>query len=148
MGPEVYDSQAFIASFQGIILNTGAPEGDFIEIKRGGPAFKMEKGAAPGAVARVKSNDRTAEITVKLMKTSPVNDLLSTIFLTDQEAPVGAPGIGVFVMKDLNGTESHLCPRAWIAAAPDRSIGQDAGVNEWVFHTNEIISVFGGNFPG
>jgi hypothetical protein len=139
----VFDGKSVIFSW-GPIIAVGLIEADnAIEIEPEADLYDDEAGT-DGEVARYKSNDRRATITLRLMKTSPTNDLLQIQANLDRNTPNGL-AIYPIIVKDMNGTEFHMAPKAWIKRYPKAANGMKAGPREWVFRTNEWIPNFGGN---
>lgn len=138
----VYDADEVSLSLNGIPLS-GYADGAFCRIAMESDAFSDIAGT-DGEVARSKSNDKRATITIMLLQTSKSNDVLSALAILDQNAPGGA-GVGVFLLRDRQGTTLHLAPSAWISKLPDSEFGREAGTREWTLRCAEMQSFVGSN---
>jgi len=138
----VYDPDQVSASIAGIPLS-GFADGEFITIESESPTFDDVCGT-DGEVTRSKSNDGRATITVKLMQSSPVNDLLSVLHNLDKNTP-GGVGVGPFMLRDKQGTTLELAEKAWIQKPPDKSWDRTAKERSWVIRCANLISHTGGN---
>lgn len=127
----VYDPNEVIFQFGGADISAFGP-GTFIQITQDADAFNVVVGAA-GDVVRSKTNNKLATITVSIMQTSPDNDLLSTIYNTDQKARNGA-GVAPLVVRDsATGRAVFAAASAWIHKAPDVTFDQQDTPRQWVF---------------
>jgi hypothetical protein len=127
----------------GIPLNQGWADGTFCRIAYNSDAFSLKVGT-DGESVRTKSNDRSARISVILMQSSSVNDLLSALHNLDINSPGGA-GVGPFLCKDNSGRSMYLAEKAWIVKPPDAEYGREAGTREWIIETGNLQSFVGGN---
>lgn len=144
MSLKIYTSNQIVATFAGIPIQSGrSGEGDFIKLERMNPAFSTKVGA-DGEVARTRSNDKRAKITVTLMQTSDTNALFSAIFNLDENAPGGA-GVGAFEVQDLGGTSLHFAPEAWIVKPADATYAAEVGTRVWEMEAAQLNGVIGGN---
>ncbi len=142
MATKVYDPDRVAASFAGIPIR-GYADGEMIKVETPEDAFTTKTGS-DGETTRSKSNKNVKRVTVSLMQTSDVNDLLSFIHQTDLEASNGA-GVGAFFLKDLSGRALLTAPEAWIVKAPDMTFDREATARVWVFDCVESKQVTGGN---
>ena len=138
----VYDPDQILASVVGIPLG-GFADGEFIRVERDNPAFDDVAGT-DGEVTRSKTNDGRATVTVRLMQSSPVNDLLSALHIADKAAP-GGVGVGPFLMSDLQGTTLVAGDKAWISKSPDISQDRTATEREWLIRIAQLTDFQGGN---
>lgn len=137
-----YDFSQVTAAFGPIIMD-GYQDGEGITIEHTSDAFTLKVGV-DGKATRNKVLDRSARITIKLMQSSAVNDLLSAVYLADRIAPNGA-GVGPFIIRDQNGRSVFSAAEAWIARAPDVTFDQEVQVREWVFDCAFLDEFHGGN---
>jgi hypothetical protein len=121
----------------------GWADGDVLTLTREADVFGDQAGVG-GSVARYKTNDNRATITVSLMATSPVNAALSAIFTADLYAPGGA-GIGAFTIVDLNGTSLYTAGSCWISRPPDPTWSNEPRERVWTFRCATIRDYSGGN---
>lgn|SRR5574342_436700 len=138
----VYDADEVTVSFSGIPLS-GYADGAFCRIVMESDAFTDVSGT-DGEVARSKTNDRRATISIMLLQTSKSNDVLSGLALLDEKA-AGGKGVGVFMLRDRQGTTLHLGPETWISKRPDSEFGREAGTREWTFRCANLQSFVGSN---
>jgi hypothetical protein len=138
----VYDPDQVSVSVAGIPLS-GFADGEFVTVEFESPAFEDVAGT-DGEVTRSKSNDGRATITVKLMQSSPVNDLLSTLHNLDKSTP-GGVGVGPFMLRDAQGTTLLVAEKAWIQKAPDGSWDRTAKERAWVIRCASLTAHHGGN---
>lgn len=121
----------------------GWADGDVLTVTRESDAFGTVVGVG-GSVARYKTNDNRAIVTISLLSTSPVNAALSSIFLADLNAPGGA-GVGAFMIVDLNGTSIYTAGNAWIQRPPDPSWSNEPRERVWTIACATIRDFSGGN---
>jgi hypothetical protein len=129
-------------SFATQIIN-GWADGDVLTLTRESDAFGSVVGVT-GSVARYKTNDNRATVTISLMSTSPVNAALSAIFTADLYAPGGA-GIGAFLIVDLNGTSIYTAGNCWIKRPPDPTWSNEPRERVWTLEAATIRDFTGGN---
>lgn len=142
-GPvRVYDPDQVIVAIDGIVMQ-GFADGEMITIAQVSDAF-LDVCGTDGEVARSKSNDRRATVTVKLLQTSNMNDYLTSLHLVDLNAPGGA-GIFNFMMQDLLGTTMCQAEQAWIVKYPDNSMDRTAKSREWQLRLGNATRIEGGN---
>jgi hypothetical protein len=137
-----YDPDQVVIDFGGVRL-LGYADGEYITVEQMADAFSSVVGS-DGEVARSKSNDRRAKVTVKLIQTSLSNAYLSGLLLADLDAPNGA-GVAPFLMQDLQGTTLVSGSQCWITKYPDNSMDRTAKAREWVFEIANATRVEGGN---
>lgn len=140
---KVYAADEVEVIFGPIPLNKGTADGEFLRIEQNEDAFTTQVGT-DGETTRSKTNNRSCRMTVTLMQTSDTNDLLSATHELDKNAP-GGPGILPFIVKDMSGRTLHMAETAWIVRAPTASFGREAGPREWIFETNFLARLDGGN---
>jgi hypothetical protein len=121
---------------------TGFADGEFITIEFP-ESFTLQKGS-DGDNTRSRTNDTTARVTIKLMQSSPSNDILSALYNADRLARNGA-GVGAFMVKDNQGRSLYVAPACWIVKHPDVSFDREAQPREWVIDVSDIQPFTGGN---
>jgi hypothetical protein len=129
-------------SFATVIIN-GWADGDVLTLTRESDAFGSVVGVT-GSVARYRTNDNRATITISLMSTSPVNAALSAIFTADLYAPGGA-GIGALLIVDLAGTSIYTAGNCWIKRPPDPTWSNEPRERVWTLECATIRDFTGGN---
>lgn len=137
-----YDPDQVVVYFAGGLIQ-GFADGEFIAVEMMSDGFGDVVGT-DGEVARSKSNDRRATVTIKLLQTSDSNLFLSGIHTTDLNAPAGA-GVGSLLIQDLQGTTLLNAVSAWIVKFPDQSFDRTAKSREWQIRCAALTPVVGGN---
>src|SRR5574343_1685959 len=120
----------------GSVRMQGWAEGDAVTIEFDGPAFNYVSGA-DGEGVRSKNFNRSAVMTIRLMQSSAVNDLMSAIHLADMLAPNGS-GVLPAQVKDLQGTTYLAGRQAWIEAPPNVTIGPTGQPREWKIRIHRL----------
>lgn len=142
MSTKFFDPDQVAISFAGGQLQ-GFADGEFITVEQLSDGFNDVVGT-DGEVARSKSNDQRATITVKLLQTSSSNLFLSGVHNLDLNAPNGA-GVGAFLMQDLQGNTIVAGQQAWIVKFPDASMDRTPKSREWQIRVAVVSRVEGGN---
>lgn len=127
----------------GSIRALGWAEGDSMTIAFDGPAYNYVAGG-DGEAVRSKNFNRSAVITLRLMQSSQVNDLLSALHAADYLAPNGA-GVVPFQWKDLQGTTQLGGKQCWIEAPPNPTLGPTGQAREWTLRIHKLEGIYGGN---
>lgn len=140
MEVKTYDFKQ-VAAVLGARTLTGFAEGDSISLEYESNLFNTTIGA-DGEATRSKTNNRSAKVTIKLLKTSLANDILNEYYQADL---LSNGGIFPFLLKDNNGSELHAAEKMWIEKEPSAPFGQDAPTREWTLRTHFMVSTFGGN---
>lgn len=120
---------------------TGFQDGSFIIVRMNEQAFQMKIGT-DGEGTRVKTNNRSGQIQINLMQSSPSNDDLSSIALADQLANLG---VRPFFMKDNTGTTVAAAATAWIQKLPDTEFSNEATGRQWILETDSLELLVGSN---
>jgi hypothetical protein len=140
---KTYDPNLYDVIFAGVRLNEGTADGQFVQVEFNAPAFTKKVGA-DGTVTRARSADRSGSLTVTLMQTSAINDVLSGIHLADRSAPNGQ-GVGSLLIQDRAGTTVLRASKAWIADDPSVTLEMEATTREWVIDFADGYMFHGGN---
>lgn len=121
---------------------TGFAEGDdAIIIKRRNDVVNLTVGA-DGFGTLAKSADKSYEITLKLLDTSPGNAVLQNLLTTsDYIATVIFP----LQIQNLSGLDRCSSNAAVISKQPDLQFGAGTNTREWVILTNSADVYVGGN---
>lgn len=139
MAQRNYSIDQVHVSFNGALISKGLMS---VEIANEGDAFTDIVGSG-GEVARVRTVDFRATVTVTLMGTSPDNLILSAFHEVDRRAPNGT-GVGILYIEQ--GNDKYIAEKAWISRAPDRSFAADAiGDAAWVFRCADLKRLDSGN---
>ena len=140
-----YDSAQVVLIVNGIAIQSGRDEGDFVKVTMKSDAFTSKVGS-DGEVARSKSNDERADVEVTTMQTSLSNDALSAMYLADVNVP-GGFSVGPFLLKDINGTTLVAAAKCWIRKVADVSFGKETGTRVWNFELAHAKVNVGGSLP-
>lgn len=127
------------------ILLAGRPiEGydlDFISVETDYDRYSLVQGI-DGDAARVRNKLRSGTITLRLLQSTPTNNLLSYITWIDEFI-----GLGVlpFVAKErgLGGT-TIISPSTFISKIPDPDFGTTPKTREWVLKSDNIFIFLAG----
>lgn len=119
---------------------TGFADGSAVTIDRDEDAFSLSVGT-DGESARSKSNNFAGKITIKLMQTSPSNDVLTAFAKADE---LSNAGIVPAMVKDNLGRSMHMAENAWVERFPSSDFARESGVREWVLRTNHLENFVGG----
>lgn len=108
----------------------GAAE-EGITITAGGEINTMQIGA-DGSGQHSLHLDKSGKITVRLLKTSPTNAKLETMYNAQTSTPA-AHGQNVISLVDTLRGDSITCSGVAFAKFPDLGYGKEAGFNDWEF---------------
>lgn len=137
-----YNPKQVTVSFGAIIVQ-GFNDGPFIKTVRNSDAYTVKVGAH-GDVTRVRSLDRTGQVTITLLAESPTNDLLSFQANLDEASDAGG-AVAPLMIKDLNGLTLMIAENAWIMKYPEVEHATDASPREWVLECADLKMVVGGS---
>jgi structural protein KPP10_ORF10 len=136
----LYDADQVTVSINGIPIS-GYADGEFLSIEPEADNFSDVVGS-DGEVARSKTNDRRATVTLTLLQTSASNALLSALANLDKAAP-GGLGVGALLVRDRQGTAIFSAAECWISKEPTRGFGREAGPREWTLRCANLIAFDG-----
>lgn len=140
MAVRTYDPKSYKVTYGTYVLS-GFASDTKVMVEFNEAAWSTQIGV-DGEDSRTKSNNRSGKITVRLMQTSPSNDILSG--LAEQDRMLSDAALPLQV-EDINGNTIHLCENAWIEKIPNAEYGINAGPREWVFQTGVLVSFLGHN---
>ncbi len=86
--------------------------------------------------------DKSGKVTVRLLKTSPTNKLLSAMY-NFQTASAASHGQNTITVSDSVRGDVVTCRQCAFAKAPDLNYGTEAGTQEWEFNAIAIDRVLG-----
>lgn len=86
--------------------------------------------------------DKSGTVTVNLLKTSPVNQLLSLMYAF-QTASGATYGQNTLVINDSSRGDVITCSQAAFKKAPDLTYAKDGGTNSWEFNVIRIERTLG-----
>ena len=87
--------------------------------------------------------DKSGRVTVRLLKTSPTNALLSAMY-NFQTASGGTHGQNTLTLVDSNRGDVVTCRQVAFTKAPPLSYAKEAGTIEWEFNAVEIDRTLAG----
>jgi hypothetical protein len=137
---KTYDFKS-VAVIMGGVQATGLADGDAVTVEMDADAWNLLVGA-DGEATRSKSNNNAATVTLRLMQTSDMNDILTSYYQADKLANNGKFPL---MIKDNSGRSLHVAEQAWVQKLPAVNYGAEAGPREWVIRTGELVSTVGGN---
>lgn len=97
---------------------------------------------ADGSGQHSLSADKSGTITIRLLKTSPVNAQLSQMQAFQRESSA-AHGQNTITLNDTQRGDSVSATQVAFAKVPDLNYGKVAGFNEWTFHAVRIDMTLG-----
>jgi hypothetical protein len=125
-----------------INLGAGAATSDEgITISPSNPINTMQIGADGNGQHSLHA-DRSGKITVRLLKTSPVNRLLSAMY-NAQTASAANHGQNVISLTDTQRGDSITASGVAFEKAPDLTYGKEAGLVDWEFAAIAISRTLG-----
>lgn len=138
------DIQAAIVGPGGII-NLGEGSGaaaEGISIDSAGDINTMTVGADGSGMHSLHS-DRSGSVSVRLLKTSPTNALLSLMY-NFQTSAGASHGGNTLTIVDSNRGDVITCQQVAFKRAPSLSYAVEGGTVEWMFDCVRIDRVLGG----
>ena len=142
MAVRTYDP-SHVSMFYGPIQVQGFAQDAAIAVEHDEDDWSLVVGV-DGEGTRSKTSNRSATITVSLMQSSPVNDLLSAERELDNNTPGGTGGKALLI-KDNSGTTIFAAETAWIQKAPAAELSREATTREWIFRTDVLVANHGSN---
>jgi hypothetical protein len=142
MDQRTYSSSDLIVTLGGDRIG-GWIDGEYMTVSYDSDFYTYVNGA-DGEVTRVKNEKRMASITIRLLQTSPSNDVLSGYLNADLIANIPVP----FVVKDLNGNTIFTGVQTSIIKTADFSFGTEGTAREWSLKAANLVGFLGGNFIG
>lgn len=101
----------------------------------------MTIGADGTAMHSLHAN-RSGEVVVRLLKTSPVNNLLQTLYAYQTSSPQNH-GQNTLTLADTNLGDVITCQGVAFKKAVPLTYAKDAGMNEWAFNAGAITRTLG-----
>lgn len=126
----------------GAIRVDGFADGTFVALEQETPTFSKVTGA-DGKTTRVKSLNRSGQVTITLMQTSLSNDFLSALHIVDRDTPGGAT-VPMFI-RDRGGRSLFTAAQCWISTPPKPEYSRDNSTREWVIEFAKVERNDGGN---
>lgn len=124
----------------GEISMSGFGEGDVIEASLTNDAFTMREGVDGSAHFEAKAS-RIGTVTIRLIGSSPVNDLINAAHQSDL---IDGGQAKPFFIKDSSGTAFVSCETGRVTKSPDFIRGDGLGDTVWVFGCIGMVISQGG----
>lgn len=112
-----------------------------ITISRAEDVNTMTTGA-DGEVMHSLHKSRHGQVTVRLLKTSPVNAQLIALYNLQTSNP-RLHGKNKIVIGNTSNIEIHTCEEVAFKKMPDFNLKKDADIVEWVFDAGKIFDAAG-----
>lgn len=135
-----YHTDKVLAAWNNINI-TGYANDTFIEVERDEDSFTTYVGSL-GEVCRTKNLNRMGKITITLMASSAINDLLASAANTDEDSGLD---YGPISITDLNGNMVAFGAEAWVMKRPKIERAKESGTIQWVFAVAVLSMTEGGN---
>lgn len=97
---------------------------------------------ADGSVMHSLHAGKGATLTLRLLKTSPVNHQLSLAY-NIETASSAAYGIGTIVVRNPFSGDVITCRQVGFKKAPPANYAKDGGTNEWTFNCGKVDMLYG-----
>lgn len=120
---------------------TAFMEDSFVELERNSDSFTLMVGA-DGESARAANADRSGKLKVKLLQTSPSNDILSTELNVDEATNTNAKPC---MVKDGSGRTLWSTAEAWISKPANAVFSKGIEGREWTIEAGVWLPFNGGN---
>jgi hypothetical protein len=101
---------------------------------------------ADGAVMHSLHAGKGANVTVRLLKTSPTNSQLSQMYKGDSEAS-GLHGRNTISVRDLQRNDVITCQQCAFAKMADVTYAKEGGEMVWTFHSGVTDFDLGSGLP-
>lgn len=88
--------------------------------------------------------NKSGTVTVRLLKTSPINQLLAQAYAI-QTASGAAHGNNQITLTNSQTQDVITCRQVAFQKAPDLTYAKEGGLNEWIFDAIKIDRALGGN---
>jgi hypothetical protein len=141
MSVSTYDPKEVRVIVAGIPLR-GFADGSKVEVEQTEDTFSMVTGS-DGDVTRVRNNNDSGMIRVRLQQSSSSNTYLSGLHAADKLT--GKMVVPVMV-KDSLGDSVHFAGSAWLRRPANAGYAKELGTREWTFDCSKLSNHVGGNF--
>lgn len=136
MSLKVHDSKQVFLSLGGRSIDDGRVEGGFVTTTYGADVMVPTVDASGNATVS-RSNNESATIKIKLIRTSDSHRLLEQLFATQQAAPNGAPI--AFELRDLLGARLEHADACVFTKRPEITYAATVGEVEWELFTAKLV---------
>lgn len=121
--------------------NGSASAEEGITITPAGDKSGMQIGADGSGIHSLYA-DKSGQITVRLLKNSPMNQVLSTA-MAFQTSSGAAHGNNTLIVNDKSRGDVITCTQVAFKKAPDLTFAKEADVIEWLFDAVKIERILG-----
>lgn len=101
---------------------------------------------ADGSVMHSLAADKSGTITVRLLRTSPVNRQLQELY-NHQTQSSANHGRNTITIRDVARGDTITCTRVAFAKQPDKNFAVEGGIREWLFHAGKVDPQEGSGSP-
>lgn len=112
--------------------------------------FNEDKGSmtigADGSVMHSLHAGKGATLTLRLLKTSPTNHLLSKAYNIETVSSA-LFGVGTIVIRNAQSGDVVTCRQVGFKKHPPANYAKDGGTNEWTFNCGQVNQVLGAGQP-
>lgn len=123
------------------LANGAGPSEEGITVNAAGDIDTMQIGA-DGSGQHSLHADKSGKVSVRMLKTSPVNQLLSAMYAF-QTASASTHGQNTISIIDSARGDVITCQQCAFVKAPDLSYGKEAGTVDWEFNAVKIDRTLG-----
>jgi len=129
----------------GDIVHTvsGYMDGTFVNISREVPLSTLYTGADNSGARTLRTN-RSASITLSLHQSSSSNDVLTQLYLNDQDARDNTWLFNILI-KDNSGRSIYQGNQCFIGVLPDSAFSTEIETREWTLQVRDLEQKLGGN---
>ena len=122
---------------------SGYMDGTFINVSREVPLSSLYVGADNSGARTLRTN-RSATITLSLHQSSGSNDVLTQLYLNDQDAKDNTWLFNVLI-KDSSGRSLYQGRQSFIGQLPDSGFSTEISQRDWVIQVRDLEQKIGGN---
>jgi hypothetical protein len=140
MSVRTYDPKQVLVIIGGIPMS-GFADGAFVSVERTSDTFTKVSGA-DGIISRAKTNDRSGALKFTIAQTSPSNDVLTGIAITDELSNAGVVPV---LIKDNSGRSVFVSAFGWVKKPPTSEFAKDITNREWTLDLADLDVFVGGN---
>lgn len=131
-----FKAQEVTLTFLDVPIDSGYDDGEFCRIVAAADTF-IDKVGTDGEVTRSESNDRRADVEIKLMQSSKHNLFLSNALRNKLTGP--------FFLRDRQGESISKGTKAWVKKLPEQGWAREAGARVWTLRVAHLDATIGGN---
>lgn len=131
-----YDPKEVVATWDGIELTSGIVKGTFISVTRNESTASLNKGGDGGSTMVI-GHDKSGVAEITLRAASDTNERLSTVMDLDESDP-SQKRVGVFEVRDFNGTTLVRDPEAFLTGPPAYEAGVEESERAWALALPDV----------